>query len=357
MICQLPRYLLALMLTLAVGACGKDDERKSAEARPRTHAYVYNDRVSFAYGGQGERFQIQGWSGMEQGFTWTDGEVASLGFRLQQSRTPVLLHVKMAGNTRAPELPFQPVDVVIVETFARPPHQKTIAHWDVAEEKVFTTTIPKEFVRGPETITRLEFHIPKAVSPADLGGSGDRRRLGLRVAELTFEQTKQQPGNDKGSAGKRRPFDYEYGEAVAFSAGGDAERLQVKGWSGPEADYTWTTGPSAMLGLRLRPSKIPVTLSLRAAGMNSPPAVPFQPVDVIVNGEQLAHWEVADETTLSAVIPERFTVAPENIVFVEFQLPRAISPAALGNGADGRQLGLRVRELSIEPTTKSVLQP
>lgn len=344
------RHFLGALFAVSLLSCGKDDERKSAEARPRTHAYVYNHPVSFRYGGEGERFQIQGWCAMEPDFTWTDGPIASLGFRLLQAQTPVLLHVKMSGNISLPQLPFQPVEVVIVETFAQPPHQKTIARWEVADERVFTATIPHEFVAGPETVTRLEFHLPKAISPADLGRGSDQRRLGIRIAELTFEKTQDAHSKKNVSAIKRRPFDYEYGEIVSFSSGGDAERFQVKGWSGREQDYTWTEGTSAVVGLRLRESKLPVTLSVRAAGMNHPPQVPFQPVDVMANGEKIAHWEVAEEATFTATVPAKFLVNPEDVLFVEFQLPGAVSPASLGQSGDSRRLGLRVRELSVTQT-------
>ncbi len=348
-----PRFagrFVVLLLWLAITSCGKDNERKSAEARPRTHAYVYNDRVLFGYGGQAERFQIEGWSGMEQDFTWTNGPIASLGFRLLEAKGPVMLRVKMSAHISPPDLPFQPVDVVLVETFAQPPYQQTIARWIVAEEKTFTAMVPPEFVARPETITRLEFHIPKATSAAELGHGGVRRSLGLRVVELTFEQTKRTGGDQKTSGKNRRPFDLEYGEKVFFSTRGDAERLQVKGWSLPEQEYTWTEGTSAMIGLRLQESKIPVTLSVRTAGINSPPKVPFQPVDVMIGDEKIAHWDVADEATFTAAIPQQLTAARENIVFIEFRIPVAISPALLGQGKDSRQLGLRVRDLTVEQT-------
>lgn len=348
--------LLLVICTFLVCACGKDDEGLSAEARPRTHAYAYNDRVSFGLGGQGERFQIEGWSTMEPNFTWTDGPIASLGFRLMQAKEPVLLHVKMGANTSQPALPFQPVDVVIVETFANPPHQETIAHWEVAEEREFTAFIPPEFVSHFETITRLEFHIPRATSPADLGQGGDRRRLGLRIAELTFEQKAADPDKGKRGSRKRGPLEYEYGEKVVFAAGRGAERLQVLGWSGAEAEYTWTVGPSAMLGVRVPASPVPVILALRTAGMDSP-VLPFQPVDVVVNGEQIAHWEVAEESTFTALIPAKFTAAPQNVLLIEYRVPGATSPAAMGQGADGRLLGLRVREFSIKQSPGAAPNP
>ncbi len=108
-----------------------------------------------------------------------------------------------------------------------------------------------------------------------------------------------------------------------------------------------------MIGLRLHESKLPLTLSVRAAGMNHPPQVPFQPVDVMINGEKIAHWEVAEEATFIATVPAKFMVAPDSILSVEFQLPGAVSPATFGQNGDGRRLGLRVRELSIDQTADS----
>lgn len=166
----------SLLLTCALLAgCGKDDPVKSAEARPRTRFYAYGLKIFFGAGGDSERFRLMGWSTTEGGFTWTDGIAASLNLRVPPSKDAVTLKVHTMGMNHRPMLMFQPVDVFVNRT--------KIAHWEVAEDKVYSATIPKEFV-VTETNLIIDFYIPEARSPAELGLGGDFRRLGLRCAEL-----------------------------------------------------------------------------------------------------------------------------------------------------------------------------
>ena len=180
--------------TVALAACGRDDRRKSAEARPRLHASEYGMRFFFGLGGESERIRIRGWSYTEAHFTWTVGESAALGVRLPPSKHPVRLRFKMAGMTAPPRVPVQRVDVQV--------NGEKLASWEVGEEDVFTLVVPRRFVAAPkrppgaprpfvlEPGTRLliEFSLPHAISPAEFGQSGDQRRLGLRMAEFQLAE-------------------------------------------------------------------------------------------------------------------------------------------------------------------------
>ncbi len=197
---MLPRFarfaspLLLAAAPVLFSACGKDNERRSAEARPRTHVYEYGERVLFGLGGEAERFEIEGWSAMEQEFTWTDGPVASLGCRLRFSRTPVFLHVKAGAMVDPPKLPAQPVEVRIVEPFGRPGNFKVLAHWQIAQTKFYNATIPPQFMQNPdESIVRFEFHIGRPISPAEVGQGRDDRRLGMKVYELVIDRSPEPP--------------------------------------------------------------------------------------------------------------------------------------------------------------------
>ncbi len=137
----------------------------------------------------------------------------------------------------------------------------------------------------------------------------------------------------------------DYDITIFFGAGGDSERFRLLGWSGTEGAYTWTDGIGASLAVRLPASEHPVRMSLKAAGMNAPDRLPFQPVDVAVNGEKIASWQVADEKVHTAIIPQRFVQAPESFLFIDFYMPKCASPNSLGHGSDGRRLGMRVVDL------------
>ena len=137
----------------------------------------------------------------------------------------------------------------------------------------------------------------------------------------------------------------DYDITVFFGAAGDSDRFRLLGWSGEEEAFTWTDGIGASLGVRLPRSEHPVRMSVKAAGMNVPERLPFQPVGVYVNGEQIASWEVAAEKVHTAIIPQRFVDAPESFLFIDFHMPKCASPSSVGHGPDGRRLGMRVVDL------------
>jgi hypothetical protein len=139
---------------------------------------------------------------------------------------------------------------------------------------------------------------------------------------------------------------YEYGSVVSFAVNGDADQYKRTGWSFPEVRGTWTDGPLASLAIPVPASNRPLKLQMRLAGIRDLPALPFQPVDVFVNGEMIGSWQVADRHFFSAPIPARFVEAPGEL-WIDLYLPKAVSPAELGHNTDARQLGVQCSELSI----------
>ena len=139
-----------------------------------------------------------------------------------------------------------------------------------------------------------------------------------------------------------------YGMTIFFGHGGDSHRFRLLGWSRTEGGYTWTDGIGASLAMRLPASEHPLRLNVKAAGMNVPGRLPFQPVEVTVNGEKIASWEVAHEKVHSAIIPQKFVNVADELLFIDFYMPKATSPASMGHGGDLRRLGIRVTDIQIE---------
>lgn len=139
---------------------------------------------------------------------------------------------------------------------------------------------------------------------------------------------------------------YEYGTPVSFGYGGDSYRFRTTGWSQEEKDFTWTEGPAASLVFRAPYHTRPMTLHLRLEGLIKPPELPYQPVEVFVNGNKLLEWHVAGEAFYSVDIPAG-CVPPGPGVVVDLRIPRATSPASLGLAADARQLGVRCFEAKV----------
>lgn len=165
-----------------------------------------------------------------------------------------------------------------------------------------------------------------------------------------------------------RRYIYEYGQKVRFGYGGDSFRFRLTGWSHIEPKYTWSEGVGASLAFRVPASNGPVTLRMRLAAFTKLPELPFQPVHVYVNGQQLGTWEVSSEKNFSLVIPKEFVAAPANehegggtgetplgftnagktrLLIIDLHTPKAASPFDLDVNWDIRRLGIRCTDVTI----------
>jgi hypothetical protein len=139
---------------------------------------------------------------------------------------------------------------------------------------------------------------------------------------------------------------YQPGASIRFSSGGESERFRVAGWSATETDCTWTSGRSAKLKFSISKTGDPLVLRMRLRGLASPPELPFQPVEVDVNGNKLAEWEVAGEPAdYTATIPS--TMMDGGELEIQLKTPKATTPRSLGMNDDKRVLGICCMELVI----------
>lgn len=171
----------------------KDDERKlglmvaeatlspSGEAQPDSaRDYTYGEKIYFGTGGNAHKYCTKGWSSVEQHSTWTDGLLAAMRFTLPHSDGPVILYMRaggMHGEPRAPSA-HRIVRSQGVEVSVR---GEVIARWDVCEETLLTAVIPHYLVSAPHNDVSIEFSLPDATAPAELGHNADGRKLGMRV--------------------------------------------------------------------------------------------------------------------------------------------------------------------------------
>jgi hypothetical protein len=197
---SLARSSALLFSACVLLGCGRDDEAQSARSRPTKFVVDYGMRIYFGFGGDGARIQISGWSGQERFFTWSEGHKASLGLRLPSDQHDVRLRFRMQALVKPPELPFQPVNVIV--------NSVKLASWEVAEEQTFNVVVPARLLHPPASLQAkpgfqldpgflalVDFEIPKAISPHQLGVGDDRRVLGIRMYELQISKVKnkQQP--------------------------------------------------------------------------------------------------------------------------------------------------------------------
>ncbi|HSH40002.1 MAG TPA: hypothetical protein VK993_14610 [Chthoniobacterales bacterium] len=312
---------------LVCASCGQD--RPELPVPSVEHVYVLGETVSFSTGGDSARFRTSGWSAPEHSGTWTNAASASMVFRIPPPHGSLLITARMYGHVKPPDLPFQPVLVYV--------NGRSVASWQVADEKVFTAVVPRDLVANGGGLMTLDLYLPRAMSPAQLGDGGDQRRLGIHCRDVTLSVT---------NAAATDPEAYTLGSVLRFGSDGEVERFLVRGWSNPEPGWRWTEGKAAVIELKVPPTQAPLTIRARMSGVANPPELPFQPTEVFANGKQIARWEVAELADFQATIPAEIA-AGGGPLLLEFRIPKAVSPKELGLGDDPRALGLCWHELEI----------
>ncbi len=135
---------------------------------------------------------------------------------------------------------------------------------------------------------------------------------------------------------------------IDFTAGGNSVPCCVAGWSTPEPDGTWTTGPVSRLTLPApqRPGSYALVFRLRP--MTAGDRLPAQRLLVRVNDVPLAEFRITRRTTRACVVPwEVVQRAPE--LSITLGLPDAARPAEHGQGDDRRLLGVSLSSLHLHP--------
>ena len=139
------------------------------------------------------------------------------------------------------------------------------------------------------------------------------------------------------------------GDAIHFGKGGNAGACQVSGWGEPEDGFAWTVGARAVLRLPV-PALAGDFLSLTfdARGFVAPGKLARQRVRVQVNGRDACLWvfDAPGWHTRVLVVPEQWLAGTQRLE-VGFFTPDAVSPAALGEGADMRALGVGIRSMHL----------
>jgi hypothetical protein len=123
-----------------------------------------------------------------------------------------------------------------------------------------------------------------------------------------------------------------------------------EGWSAPEREFTWSTGPSSSLAVRV-PGRGPFRLALEI-GAFVPKAEHTQRVDVIVRGEPVARLDFSAErnfATRTIEVPAAGTGGGATVA-IEFRVAEPRSPQSVGYSPDPRPLGVMLRSITLLPS-------
>lgn len=141
--------------------------------------YHIGDTINFSKGGNSKLFQQTGWSPQEEGFTWTDGNEATLILNIEKIFEHLIFTLKgipLIGS----DLKHQTVIISI--------NNKAISNPKMMDNTMdnLSVPIPSDYLISGEN--HISLTLPNATSPMELGINQDPRMLGLAVMEITISK-------------------------------------------------------------------------------------------------------------------------------------------------------------------------
>ena len=149
------------------------------------------------------------------------------------------------------------------------------------------------------------------------------------------------------SAGPIPPPVRPLGQPIPFDA--SAAPLLLPGWSDGGPGALWTEGGQAGLHLRVQPAPADAWLVIEATAY-VPPGSPALDVSVLAGGMERARFRLSDAVphTLRVPLPPD-AFGSGGLLEVELVVNNPRRPSRWTGSADNRQLGLRVRSLTVAP--------
>lgn len=142
--------------------------------------------------------------------------------------------------------------------------------------------------------------------------------------------------------------------AMDMGSTGTEMPIFVAGWAASEPEMTWSQDKQAVLGFGGVLAADDYMLRLQMGALIVPPHHAAQRIGVIIDGHRRA--------TIATLRPEplerqlAFTTRKTQKLTLLFELPDAVSPAAIGLSSDERLLGLRLHHMALDqlepPCTK-----
>lgn len=334
----------AALLLLSLGACGKHPLPEHT-SEPRSHTYVFGDRVGFGFGGDSARFRRYGWAKTEAHSTRTRPRGGALHFNVVDTDRPLTLRMKLSRVDEAESPPVQPVEVAV--------NGQKITQWEVSGRGYYSTVIPADLVYvdpvvGPAAFVLVDLHTPNSEAQPDAAGTRSARRHGVRVWEMFMVEGAEPPDEaSPTAAGTPEGSTYTYGRAVTFGLDGTGARYDLGGWDRSEGIFSWATTTPAALGFRVPPARGPVSLKIRAAVVTSGARLQVQPVELRVNGEKLAEWTIGEPLQwFTAEVPPQIANTGGNLR-VELAKSSSVSEAAARLPKELRPRGVQLHDVLI----------
>lgn len=142
-----------------------------------------------------------------------------------------------------------------------------------------------------------------------------------------------------------RSATYRLGDRITFTLTGNSKDFVKQGWSEPEATHRWTQASRSRLVLDVKEAKgKPLILRLHARAFPAKGVAP-QHVEVFVNGQMIAGWQMLKLAWYEAPIPAE--VVGEGLLDIGFVISDPTAPCTITDPEDCRKLGLAAQEMII----------
>ncbi|GHV54309.1 hypothetical protein FACS1894216_14070 [Synergistales bacterium] len=167
-------------LTMTYEFYYEEGERKTHVAPLKSPA---SKRYCFGVGTDDFGYIKSGFSGQENGFRWTEGDIATLVFNTREMDERDMIAEFTISPFLSGALREQRVGV-----FVNGIH---VNNWAIDAPATKELLLSKEQIKG-ETMT-IEFKLPDAASPKELGMNEDGRKLAVAFREILFKPVYSQP--------------------------------------------------------------------------------------------------------------------------------------------------------------------
>lgn len=139
-------------------------------------------------------------------------------------------------------------------------------------------------------------------------------------------------------------FKYTPGDVLNFAATDKNQFYVISGFSTYESTHTWTEGNTAELRTQIGATDNDLMLSVEAWPFVTD-KITQQTVQVLINGEKVADWEVKNEDVYTAVIPNK--LLKSRMINLKLIISNPTSPEEVKISSDKRKLGLAIKNVTI----------
>ncbi|MBO6214123.1 MAG: glycosyltransferase family 4 protein, partial [Lachnospiraceae bacterium] len=279
-------------------------EDKGLPLRPIERKVPFEKSVIFTDEGKSDNYCLSGFSAAEDHGRWTIQKEAVLLFEVPHTEQGIVCSILCGAYQKSQEV------------------QLNINGYDagsilVSERKWYQIFIPFEYIKSD--MLYIKMNLLNLKSPYELGDSEDRRKLGISLSEIIF--------NDKPlTSGIRKKPDY------------SDSKVGLRGFSWAESEGIWTDGKEAEVTLYIDGDRDrDVVLFYDIFGKK-------QDISLYLNGRHIEDYTEnntkKDNGTKSHLIHIPAEIAGMGLVNIGFGLPDAYSPKSKRISADERELGL-----------------